>query len=95
MANVTKSSIVREVSENTKIPMTVLKAAGNAFIACITQHLAEGDHVNIDGFATFTVVEKAERTGRNPQTGESLIIPAHIEPKCKFGKDVKEAVNGR
>lgn len=55
--------------------------------------LIAGGEVRLTGFGTFYVVDKAERQGRNPKTGEALVIAAHTTPKFKAGTDLKKAVN--
>ncbi|PHG56949.1 HU family DNA-binding protein, partial [Bacillus toyonensis] len=59
----------------------------------LQQALQKGDNVQLIGFGTFEVRERAAREGRNPSTGESLIIPAKKAPAFKAGKQLKEAVN--
>ena len=80
-----------EVGEMTK------KAAGenlDVIVKVITDALVEGDEVKISGFGTFCIADRAAREGRNPQTGEALIIAASKVPKFKASKALKEAVNG-
>ena len=60
----------------------------------LAKHLGYGGEVQITGFGSFGVTERAARTGRNPQTGETLQIAASKAPKFKAGKALKEAVNG-
>ena len=79
-----------EVEETTK------KAAGeqlDAVVAVITEALAKGEEVKISGFGTFSVSERAARTGRNPMTGETIQIAASKSPKFKAAKALKDAVN--
>jgi len=59
----------------------------------IAKALEEGDKVYIAKFGTFEISERAERSGRNPQTGESMTIAACRSPKFKAGKALKEALN--
>ncbi len=59
----------------------------------ITGALREGEQVTVVGFGTFLVRERAARTGRNPQTGESIAIAASRQPAFKPGKALKDAVN--
>lgn len=59
----------------------------------ISEALKAGDKIQLVGFGTFETVEKAERTGRNPRTGEDLIIPARKSPKFKAGKALKDFIN--
>jgi DNA-binding protein HU-beta len=64
-----------------------------AVIDGITNTLKSGDTVTVVGFGTFSVTERAARTGRNPQTGETINIKASKTPKFKAGKALKDAVN--
>ena len=66
----------------------------DAIIGCITGSLAGGERVQLPGFGTFSVSERAARKGRNPQTGESIDIPASKGARFKPGKALKDAVNG-
>lgn len=59
----------------------------------IKQALIEGDEVNISQFGKFAVKEKAARTARNPQTNETVEVPAKKAPAFKYAKSVKDAVN--
>lgn len=95
MANITKKILVQDVAKMTGKPKTVTREIWEAFAATITSYLANGDKVNVDGFGTFLVEEVPEKTRRNPQTGEPIICPPHVVPKFRYGKDVKDAVNGR
>ena len=65
----------------------------SAFEESITEALVEGKKVQLVGFLTVDVVDRAEREGRNPQTGEPMTIPASKAPRFKPGKNLKEAVN--
>jgi len=58
----------------------------------ISHTLAKGEKIQLVGFGTFEIRERAERTGRNPQTGEEMTIPATKIPAFKPGKELKEAV---
>lgn len=62
-------------------------------LECIQEALSKGDKVQLVGFGTFEVKERAERKGRNPQTGEEILIPATVVPIFKAGKGLKEAVS--
>ena len=72
-----------------KIYQKVLKA----FEEVVTNELANNQKVQLVGFGTFDVAERAAREGRNPQTGESMPIPASKSPRFKAGKALKDAVN--
>ena len=73
-------------------------AAGRAvdgLVDIITETLAQGDAINLIGFGSFSVGERAARTGRNPKTGEELKIAASKAPKFTAGAKLKAAVNGK
>ena len=67
----------------------------SAFENVVTKALTEGKKVQLVGFLTGSVVERAEREGRNPQTGQPMRIAASKAPTFKAGKKLKDAVNGR
>lgn len=88
-----KTELITKVAEKTG---TTKKAAGEAveaFIATVTETVTSGEKVALVGFGTFEVAERAERTGRNPQTGKAITIAASKSPKFKASKSFKEAVN--
>lgn len=64
-----------------------------AFVEVATEQLANGEKIQIPGFGTFDVSERAAREGRNPRTGETMTIAASKSPKFKAGKALKDAVN--
>lgn len=65
----------------------------DAFLESIKEELGKGGKVTLVGFGNFEVVERAERQGRNPKTGETMTIAASIVPKFKAGKALKDAIN--
>lgn len=65
----------------------------DALVASITESLQKGDDVALVGFGTFTVRDRAARTGRNPQTGKEIQIEAAKVPAFRAGKGLKDAVN--
>ncbi len=69
------------------------KAVGSVFEA-MTTALAAGEKIQLVGFGSFEVVQRAERVGRNPRTNEEIRIPASKSPVFKAGKALKDAVNG-
>lgn len=88
----TKAELIAGVAERSGLSK---KDAGNALEAvldCISEALASGDKVQLVGFGTFEVRERAARTGRNPQTGEDIAIAARVVPAFKPGKALKDAV---
>lgn len=90
-----KSDLIAAVCEKTETTKKAAEQAVNAVIETITEELAREGRVQIVGFGTFQVRERAERKGRNPQTGEEMIIPASKSPVFKAGKNLKDIVNGR
>ncbi len=65
----------------------------DAFINTVEETVADGTDVNLTGFGRFTHIERAARSGRNPQTGESIRIPASRQPSFKPGKAFKDSLN--
>ena len=64
----------------------------NTFLNIVKREVAAGNPVQLVGFGTFTTSERAERNGKNPQTGAEMTIPACTVPKFKAGKAFKDAV---
>ncbi|RMD70029.1 MAG: HU family DNA-binding protein [Gammaproteobacteria bacterium] len=87
-----KSELIQAVADYADIPKTVAARAVDGMIHAITEALSKGEPVTLVGFGTFTVRERAARTGRNPRTGEKLTIPASKAPVFRPGKALKEAV---
>lgn len=88
-----KSELIEVVAQSADISKAAASRAVDAFVGSVTDALKEGDQVTLVGFGTFTVRERAARTGRNPRTGESITIPASRTPGFKAGKALKDAVN--
>lgn len=89
----TKPELVSAMSEKTGVSKKDAAASIDAFIEIISDVLKHGDKLQLVGFGTFEVSERAARTGRNPQTGEDIKIPAAKIPKFKAGAALKNAVN--
>ncbi|WP_456341983.1 HU family DNA-binding protein [Thermovibrio sp.] len=87
----TKSELVAAIAEKANIRKKDAEAALNAFIEVVTEALKKGDKVEIRGFGTFLMKERAPRVARNPKTGEKVEVPAKLVPAFKPGKDLKEA----
>lgn len=87
-----KVELIGTVASKSEISKKDVEKVINAFTNIIADTLVDGDKVAITGFGTFEVVERAARTGRNPQTGESIEIAASKSPKFKAGKALKDAV---
>ena len=88
-----KSELVASVAEVAELTKKDAEKAVNAVFASVQKALVEDDKVQIIGFGTFEVSTRAARKGRNPQTGETIEIPASKNPVFKAGKALKEAVN--
>ena len=89
----TKTELAATVAEKAKITKKQADLVLNTTFDAIKQALVEGDKVQIIGFGTFEIRNRAARKGRNPQTNEEIDIPASKLPSFKAGKALKEAVN--
>ena len=89
----TKDELVGKIAEEAGITKKEAGEALKAFTGSISGALANGDSVSLVGFGTFSVSDRAARTGRNPQTGDTIQIKASKAPKFKAGKTLKDAVN--
>ncbi|MFD3450006.1 HU family DNA-binding protein [Microbacteriaceae bacterium 4G12] len=87
-----KTELVKQVAEKAEFSQKDATQAVNAVFEAVTNALASGEKVQLIGFGTFEVRDRAERTGRNPQTGAEMVIPASKVPAFKAGKELKEAV---
>lgn len=87
-----KTELIKAMAEKARISKKDAEKALTAFTNIVTDTLVDGDKVAITGFGTFEVVERAERQGRNPATGETITIAASKSPKFKAGKALKDAV---
>ena len=88
----TKNDLVAAVVAKAEISKKDAEKAVNAVVASITDALVAGDKVQLVGFGTFEVRERGERTGRNPRTKETIVIPASKAPAFKAGTALKNAV---
>ncbi len=88
-----KSQLVDKISESADISKAAATRALDAFIDSVGDALKAGDQVSLVGFGTFAVRERASRSGRNPQTGTTIEIPASKQPAFKAGKALKDSVN--
>ncbi|MEJ1375842.1 MAG: HU family DNA-binding protein [Candidatus Sedimenticola sp. (ex Thyasira tokunagai)] len=88
-----KTELIEAIAESAGTSKSTAQAAVNALLSNISDSLIKGDDVQIVGFGTFTVRDRAARTGRNPQTGATLNIPASKVPAFKPGKALKDSVN--
>ncbi len=88
-----KTELVAAMSEKAELSKKDAEKALKAFIDVVTENLKKGDKIQLVGFGTFEVIDRAARTGRNPATGAEMKIAASKAPKFKAGKALKDAVN--
>ena len=88
-----KSELIASMAEKSKLTKKDAEVALKAFIESVEEALEKGEKVQLVGFGTFEVSMRAEREGRNPQTGETMKIAACKAPKFKAGKALKDAIN--
>ena len=87
-----KVELIGAVASKSEISKKDVEKVINAFTNVVADALVDGDKVQLVGFGTFEVVERAERQGRNPATNEPMLITASKSPKFKAGKALKDAV---
>jgi len=88
-----KAELITKISEKAEVSKATAEKILNATLSSIHEGLAKSENLTLVGFGTFSVVERAARTGRNPQTGKAINIPAKKIVKFKPGKNLSEAVN--
>ncbi|MCM3543556.1 HU family DNA-binding protein [Priestia megaterium] len=87
-----KTELVDAVATKSELTKQDSKKAVDALFETISNTLAKEEKIQLVGFGTFEIRERAERTGRNPQTGEKMTIPASKAPAFKPGKELKETL---
>ncbi|MDO5391534.1 MAG: HU family DNA-binding protein [Eubacteriales bacterium] len=90
-----KTELVAAMAEQTNLSKKDVEAVLKSFADVVSEELKNGGKVQLVGFGTFEVSERAAREGRNPQTGETMTIAASKAPKFKAGKALKDLVNGK
>jgi len=90
---VNKSELIDAIAASADIPKAAAGRALDAMVDTVADALKKGDQVVLVGFGTFSVKDRAARTGRNPQTGQPIQIAAARIPSFKAGKALKDAVN--
>ena len=88
-----KSELIEAIAASADISKAAETRALDAMVESVTESLKQGESVSLVGFGTFTIKERAARTGRNPQTGQPIEISAAKVPSFKAGKALKDAVN--
>jgi DNA-binding protein HU-beta len=90
---VNKAELIDSIAASADIPKAAAGRALDAMIESVQGALKKGESVALVGFGTFSVKDRAARTGRNPQTGQPIQIKAAKIPNFKAGKSLKDAVN--
>ena len=88
----TKEQLVTKIAKEANISKRQANEAVKSFFGSVTTALKRGQKVSFVGFGTFSVTKRKARTGRNPQTGQAIKIPAARIPKFKAGKSLRDAV---
>lgn len=89
-----KQELVAEMAAQTNLAKKDVESVLNSFIDVVTKELKDGEKIQLVGFGTFDVTERAARVGRNPSTKEEIQIPASRAPRFKAGKALRDAVKG-
>ncbi|MFO7982098.1 MAG: HU family DNA-binding protein [Desulfuromonadales bacterium] len=89
----TKADLVNAIADEAGLSKADAEKALKAFTDTVTKALKKDEKVALVGFGTFSVGERAARTGKNPQTGAQINIPAAKVPKFKAGKALKDSIN--
>ena len=87
-----KTELIAAIAEKAELSKKDAEAALNASVEAISEALAQGDKIQLIGFGSFEVKERAARVGRNPKTQEEIKIPASKYPVFKAGKALKDRV---
>ena len=88
-----KTELVAAIASKANISKKDAEASVKAFTEVVAEELKKGYKIQLVGFGTFEVSKRAARTGRNPQTGAEMKIPASKAPKFKAGKALKDSIN--
>ena len=91
----TKAELVDEIARKATLTRKHSEVIVDAVFSSIVEALQTGDKIELRGFGSFRVRHRASRTGRNPKTGEGVLVPAKKVPYFKPGKELRELINGR
>jgi len=89
----TKAELVEEVSGSATLTRKHSEVIVDAVFSSIVEALQRGDKIELRGFGSFRVRHRGSRTGRNPKTGEGVLVPAKKVPYFKPGKELRELIN--
>lgn len=87
-----KAQLVESVAKDTNLTKTAVEETLNAALESIKRSVKKGEDVTLVGFGTFTRSKRRARTGRNPQTGKEIQIPAAVVPRFRPGKEFKDTL---
>lgn len=88
-----KSELIDAIANDTGLTKKDIDSFIKSFVENVSKSLEKGEEVQLIGFGTFAIGERAERKGRNPSNGQEITIPASKSPKFKAGKALKDRVN--
>lgn len=88
----TKAELVGNMAEKAGITKAMAEKALNSLISALGDALGQGDKITLVGFGTFEVAERSQREGRNPRTGETIVIPSSKVVKFKAGSKLRDAI---
>lgn len=88
----TKAQLIETIAKKAKISKKAAGIALDSFVEAVTAALKKGEKVTLVGFGTFMASKRKARTAKNPQTGETIKVPAKRVPKFKAGRELKAAV---
>jgi len=91
----TKAELVEEVAQSATLTRKHSEVIVDAVFSSIVEALQRGDKIELRGFGSFRVRHRGSRTGRNPKTGEGVLVPAKKVPYFKPGKELRELINRR
>jgi len=89
---VTKADIVNQIAEATGLTKTDTSAVVEGILTSLVSAMQQGEHIEIRGFGTFKVVDRAPRTGRNPKTGDVVKIPSRPMPVFKPSRELRSSI---
>ncbi|MGL4474607.1 MAG: HU family DNA-binding protein [Shewanella sp.] len=88
-----KAELVAKIAENAELSKAQANRALKSFEMAVTEAMKNGDKISLVGFGSFEIATRSARTGRNPQTGKEIQIPAAKIPKFKAGKGLRDSLN--
>ena len=94
MAGITKSELISMLaSKHTHLPLRDVDEAVKTILESMSEALSNGQRIEIRGFGSFSLSQREQRVGRNPKSGEQVIVPAKCVPHFKPGKELRQRVD--